>query len=296
MRCSKCGFENPDGMKFCGQCTAALALICPKCRSENPPEFKFCGQCTMPLMPGMSRAGSAKSPVAIPTAEATLAVEGERKTVTVLFADIKGSMELIEDLDPEEARAIIDPALKLMIEAVERYGGYVAQSTGDGIFALFGAPVAYEDHPQRALLAGLRMQEELKRCSDLIRAEGRLPIQARVGVNTGEVVVRSIPTGEGRTEYAPVGHSTGIAARMQALAPIGSIAATELIQKHCEGYFLFKSLGPTKVKGVSEPVNVYEVTGLGPLRTRLQRAAKRGYTKFVGREREMEVMKHAAEL
>jgi class 3 adenylate cyclase/predicted ATPase len=216
--------------------------------------------------------------------------------VTTLFADIKGSMELIEDLDPEEARAIVDPALKLMMEAVQRYGGYVAQSTGDGIFALFGAPVAYEDHPQRALYAALRMQEELKRYSDRIHAESRLPIQARVGVNTGEVVVRSIPTGEGRTEYLPVGHSTGIAARMQALAPVGSTAATEPIRKLCEGYFVFKSLGPTRVKGVSEPVNVYEVTGLGPLRTRLQRGAARGYTKFVGRQREMETLKDAAGL
>jgi class 3 adenylate cyclase/tetratricopeptide (TPR) repeat protein len=222
-------------------------------------------------------------------------IDGERKTVTVLFSDIKGSMELIEDLDPEEARAIVDPALKVMIETVQHYGGYVAQSTGDGIFALFGAPVAYEDHPQRALYAALRMQEELKHYSDRIRAEGRLPIQARVGVNTGEVVVRSITTGEGRTEYVPVGHSTGIAARMQALAPVGSIAATEQIRKLCDGYFLFKSLGPTKVKGVSEPVSVYEVTGLGPLRTRLQRAAARGYTKFVGRDREMETLRRAGE-
>jgi class 3 adenylate cyclase/tetratricopeptide (TPR) repeat protein len=215
--------------------------------------------------------------------------------VTTLFADIKGSMELIEDLDPEEARAIVDPALKLMMEAVQRYGGYVAQSTGDGIFALFGAPLAHEDHPQRALYAALRMQEELKRYSDRIRTEGRVPIQARVGVNTGEVVVRSITTGEGRTEYVPVGHSTGIAARMQALAPVGSTAATEQIRKLCEGYFVFKSLGPTKVKGVSEPVNVYEVTGPGPLRTRLQRAAGQGLTKFVGREREMEALRYAAD-
>jgi len=139
------------------------------------------------------------------------------------------------------------------------------------------------------------MHAELKRYSNRIRAEGRLPIQARVGVNTGEVVVRSITTGEGRTEYAPVGHSTGIAARMQTLAPVGSIAATEQVRKLCEGYFLFESLGPTKVKGVSEPLSVYEVTGLGPLRTRLQLAAARGYTKFVGREPEIEALRRAAE-
>src|SRR6202045_1279147 len=201
----------------------------------------------------------------------------------------------MENLDPEEARAIIDPALKLMIDAVRRYDGYVVQSTGDGIFALFGPPVAHEDHPQRALYAALRLQEELKRYSDRMRQEGSLPLQARVGVNTGELVVRSIQTGDAHTEYTPIGHTANLAARMQVLAPIGSIAATEQVRKLCEGYFNLKPLGPTKVKGVSELVNVYEVTGLGPLRTRLQRSAGRGLTKFVGREREIEALKHAAE-
>src|SRR6516225_9594862 len=162
--------------------------------------------------------------------------------------------------------------------------GYVVQSTGDGIFALFGAPIAHEDHPQRALFAAVRLQEEMRRYSAKLRLAGNLPVEARVGVNTGEVVVRSITTGEGNVEYAPIGHSTGLAARMQALAPTGSIAATDQVRKLCEGYFTFKTLGPIKVKGVTEPVNVYEVTGLGPLRTRLQRAAARGYTKFVGRD------------
>src|SRR5262249_15175701 len=150
----------------------------------------------------------------------SIASDGERKTVTALFADIKGSMDLMEDLDPEEARAIVDPALKLMMDAVHRYDGYIVQSTGDGIFALFGAPAAHEDHPQRSLYTALRMQEELKRYSDRLRVEGKLPLQARVGVNTGEVVVRSITTGDGHAEYTLIGHSTGLAARMQALAPI----------------------------------------------------------------------------
>jgi class 3 adenylate cyclase/tetratricopeptide (TPR) repeat protein len=222
--------------------------------------------------------------------------EGERKTVTALFADIKGSMELMEDLDPEEARAIVDPALKLMIEAVRRYGGYVVQSTGDGIFALFGAPVAHEDHPQRALYAALRLQEEMHRYSGGLRQVGNLPVEARVGVNTGEVVVRSIATGGNHPEYTPIGHSTSLAARMQALAPTGSIAATDGTRKLCEGYFTFRTLGPARIKGVSEPVEVFEITGLGPLRTRLQVAARRGLTRFVGREREMEALRHAAEL
>jgi class 3 adenylate cyclase len=287
MRCSKCCFENPDGMKYCGQCTNALALMCTRCYFENPPGFKFCGQCTAPLGAD-AKSAQEKPPIWISQAvQDSGSGDGERKTVTALFADIKGSMELMQDLDPEEARAIVDPALKLMIDAVHRYDGYIVQSTGDGIFALFGAPVAHEDHPQRALYAALRMQEDLKRYSDRLRVEGRVPLQAPVGVNTGEVVVRSITTGDGHAEYTPIGHSTGLAARMQTLAPIGSIAATQETQKLCEGYFTFKSLGPTTVKGVSEPLTVLEVTGLGPLRTRLEVAARRGLTKFVGRQSEL---------
>jgi hypothetical protein len=162
MRCSKCGFENPDGMKFCGQCTARLALICPKCHFENPPGFKFCGQCTVALYATTNPKASRPS-LTSSESDDSATLEGERKTVTALFADIKGSTELEQDLDPEDARAIIDPALKLMIDAVRRYDGHVVQSTGDGIFALFGAPVAHEDHPQLALYAALRMQEELRR-------------------------------------------------------------------------------------------------------------------------------------
>src|SRR5215472_11740887 len=170
MRCAKCGADNRDGQRFCTQCGSPLAAKCPRCGASTEPADKFSGACgavlgTFPAAPSM-KPGEAQIRMADTPAPENL--EGERKTVTVLFADIKGSMELIEDLDPEEARAIVDPALTLMMEAAQRYWGYVAQSTGDGIFALFGAPVAHEDHPQRALLAGLRMQEELKRYSDRI--------------------------------------------------------------------------------------------------------------------------------
>ena len=198
----------------------------------------------------------------------------------------------MRDLDPEEARAIVDPVLQLMMAAVHRYGGYVEQSTGDGIFALFGAPVAHEDHPQRALHAALAMQEELRRYAERLRAEGKIPVEARVGVNTGEVVVRTIETG-GHTEYTPVGHVTNLAARMQTAAPAGSIATTEATQRLCEGYFESQALGPTAVKGFNTPVEVYEVVRIGPLRTHFQRSTRRGLTKFVGRERELEQMKHA---
>jgi class 3 adenylate cyclase len=236
------------------------------------------------------------SPIRVADAPAAENLEGERKTVTALFADIKGSMELMEDLDPEEARAIVDPAIKLMIDSAHRYGGYIVQSTGDGIFALFGAPVAHEDHPQRALFSALRMQEEVKRYAERLRADKGVNLQVRVGVNTGEVVIRSIRTDAEHTEYTPIGHSTSLASRLQALAAPGSIAISETVRKLVEGYFALKPLGPARIKGVSEPVNVFEVTGLGPLRTRLQRSAGRGLSKFVGRDREMEALKHVAEL
>ena len=276
-----------------------MAAKCPRCGASGKPGAKFCNECAAPL------AGDGPKSIARPESTplvrvlledgAATAAEGERKIVTALFADIKGSTELEQDLDPEEARAIVDPALKLMIDAVRRYDGYVVQSTGDGIFALFGAPVAHEDHPQRTLYAAIRMQEELRRYSTRLVADGGNPLQCRVGVNTGEVVVRTISTGGGHVEYTPIGHTTNLASRMQAVAPVGSIAVAEPTRKLCEGYFALQPLGPTKVKGVSEPVNVYEVTGLGPLRTRLQRSAGRGLSKFVGREREMEALKRTAE-
>jgi predicted ATPase/class 3 adenylate cyclase len=304
MRCAKCGTESLPGKRFCAECGSLLPVRCPKCGADTPANAKFCADCgtslagiAPPSPDSLAIASSTAKEIRITPehADALPAIDGERKTVTALFADIKGSMDLMEDLDPEEARAIVDPALRLMIDAVRHYDGYIVQSTGDGIFALFGAPVAHEDHTQRALYAALRVQEEMRRYSARLRAAGNLPIEARIGINTGEVVVRSISTAEGRTEYTPIGHSTSLAARMQALAPTGSIAATDVTRKLCEGYFTFKSLGPTFVKGVSGPVNVNEVTGLGPLRTRFQRAAGRGLTKFVGREREMEALKHAAE-
>jgi len=219
--------------------------------------------------------------------------DGERRTITALFADIKGSMALIEDLDPEEARAIVDPALTLMMEAVHRYEGYVVQSTGDGIFAFFGAPLAHEDHPQRALYATLRMQDESRRFAETLRREKGINFQIRVGLNTGEMVLRSIRKDDLRTEYTPIGHSTSLAARMESLATPGSIVVSEHTYKLTEGYFEFKALGEARVKGISEPVRIYEVLGVGPLRTRLQVAARRGLVRFVGRQRELEQLRRA---
>src|SRR6266571_906986 len=227
--------------------------------------------------------------------EARGAVDGERKTITALFADLKGSTALIEGLDPEEARAIIDPALQLMMDAVHRYEGYVAQALGDGIFALFGAPLAHEDHPQRALYAALRMQEEMRRYADTLRAKGHPPLLMRVGINTGEVIVRAIRKDDLHTDYVPVGHCINLAARMEQMATPGSILVTEQTHKLTAGYFEFRPLGTATIKGVEEPLNVYEVLGAGPLRTRLQVAARRGLTRFVGRHSEVDQLRRALE-
>jgi class 3 adenylate cyclase/predicted ATPase len=223
------------------------------------------------------------------------AEEGERKTITALFADIKNSMDLIEDLDPEEARAIIDPALHLMMDAVHRYDGYVAQVLGDGIFALFGAPLACEDHPQRAIYAALRMQDESARWAETLRREQGVNLQIRVGVNTGEVVVRSIHRDDLHADYTPIGHATSLAARMESLAAPGSILVSEYTQRRAEGYFEFEDLGPTRVKGVSEPIHIYKVSGVGQLHTRLQVAARRGLVQFIGRRHELHHLRSALE-
>ncbi len=291
-------------MKFCGNCAAPLGNRCAKCGFDNPAAFKFCGQCGAPLRASAAASspaassGAAAAPPApdvrmAPERPSTEAPDGERKTVTALFADIKGSMDLMEELDPEEARALVDPALRLMIDSVRHYDGYIVQSTGDGIFALFGAPLAREDHAHRGLYAALRMQSEMRRYSARLREAGNPPIEIRIGLNTGEVVVRSIRTGDQHAEYTPIGHSTSLAARMQTLAPTGSIAITEATQKLAAGYFELKPLGPTRVKGVSEPVSVYEVLGLGALRTRLQISAQRGLSKFVGRHHEIAQLQRA---
>jgi class 3 adenylate cyclase len=278
-RCCKCGVENAPSSAFCEDCGAALSGNAAPISTSSPQ-------------------ASSQTPGICVTAEqtdASLATDGERKTVTALFADIKGSTELARDLDPEETRALVDPVLQLMMAAVHRYDGYVAQSTGDGVFALFGAPAAHEDHAQRAVHAALAMQEELRRHADKLKNQGRPSIQVRIGMNTGEVVLRMVHTG-GHTEYAPVGYATNLAARMQSLAPAGGVVISDDTRRLVEGYFELRDLGPTEVKGISEPINVYEVTGEGLLRGHFELAARRGLTKFVGRSNELEQMRRTLEL
>jgi class 3 adenylate cyclase/tetratricopeptide (TPR) repeat protein len=224
----------------------------------------------------------------------TSAIAGERKQVTVLFADLKGSMELLADRDPEEARALLDPVLERMMEAVHRYEGTVNQVMGDGIMALFGAPLAHEDHAVRACYAALRMQEAVKRYAEEIRREQGVAIRIRVGLNSGEVVVRAIGS-DLHMDYTAVGQTTHLAARMEQLADPGSILLTPGTLGLAEGFVQVTSLGRVAVKGLADAVEVYELTGVSAARSRLQAAASRGLSQFVGRDVEIEQLRRALE-
>ena len=220
------------------------------------------------------------------------ALEGERKQVTVLFADLKGSMELLADRDPEEARQLLDPVLERMMAAVHRYEGTVNQVMGDGIMALFGAPVAHEDHAVRACYAALAMQETIRRYSVEVRRTHGIEVQIRVGINSGEVVVRAIGN-DLHMDYSAIGETTHLAARMEQLAPPGTIRLTAATLSLVEGFMRINALGPVPVKGLTAPVEVFEVVGASTLRHRLQAAVARGLTPFVGRLTELDVVQRA---
>ena len=292
MKCPRCHAQNREGVRFCEDCGARLALSCPACGSEVAPDKKFCGSCGAPLAAQpKDRIASPQSYTPKHLAEKILtsksALEGERKQVTVLFADLKGSMELLAERDPEEARRILDPVLERMMEAVHRYEGTVNQVMGDGIMALFGAPLAHEDHAVRACYAALRMQEAVKRYAEEVRRTVGVPIHIRVGLSSGEVIVRSIGS-DLHMDYTAVGQTTHLAARMEQAAMPGSIAVTSDTLRLAEGFVQVKPVGPVPVKGLEAPIEVYEVTGAGPVRRRLEAAVARGLTRFVGRDAELD--------
>src|SRR5579885_773624 len=301
MQCPRCAYAYPAGQKFCGECGTPLALACAACGSTHPLGQKYCGECGQPLTPAPA---SAKPPAAEPgtpphLAEKILtsrtAIEGERKQVTVLFADVKGSMELLADRDPEEARSILDPVLERMMEAVHHYEGTVNQVMGDGIMALFGAPMAHEDHAVRACYAALRMQEAIRQHASAVQRTHGAPVMIRVGLNSGEIIISAIGN-DLQMDYSVVGPTVHLASRMEQMAKPGSILATADTLRFAEGYIAAKPLGPAAVKGLSDDVQIYEVTGAGAARTRLQTAAARGLTRFVGRDMELQQLRSAQQL
>ena len=300
MQCPRCQHDNREGRRFCSECGGSLALACAACGFSNEPGEKFCGGCGQSLLSSRSGTSKAVAPesytpkhLAEKILTSKAALEGERKQVTVLFADLKGSMELLADRDPEEARKLLDPVLERMMEAVHRYEGTVNQVMGDGIMALFGAPLAHEDHAVRACYAALRMQDAVRRYTDEVRRAHGVEVQIRVGLNSGEVVVRSIGS-DLRMDYTAVGQTTHLAGRMEQLAAPGTIRLTAETLGLAEGYVDVAPLGPIPVKGLGEPVEVYELVGARTARTRLQASGARGLTRFVGRDAEMDLLSRAA--
>src|SRR6058998_3004932 len=304
MKCPRCQQEAPSDAEFCPECGAKLAALCSQCGTANAPIHKFCKKCGQSLTaasgvdPEGRRFASPDSYTPKHLAEKILtsksALEGERKLVTVLFADLKGSMELLADRDPEEARKLLDPVLERMMEAVHRYEGTVNQVMGDGIMALFGAPLAHEDHAVRACYAALRMQESVKKYADEVRRYHAAVVKIRVGLNSGEVVVRAIGS-DLHMDYTAVGQTTHLAARMEQMAMPGSILLTQAVLRLAEGYVQVTPLGPVPVKGLDAPVVVCELVGASGIRRRLQASAARGLTRFVGRQQELMVLQQALE-
>jgi class 3 adenylate cyclase/predicted ATPase len=311
MKCPSCDASVPEAAKFCSSCGAPLPRPCPACGHGNTASAKFCSECgtqlaAAPFLPspslggrlaeGRPRFASAEDYTPKHLAKKILTsravLEGELKQVTVLFADLKGSMELIGERDPEEARTILEPVLERMMEAVHRYEGTVNQVMGDGIMALFGAPVAHEDHAVRACYAALRMQESIRQFTGELRHSHGLEVQIRVGLNSGAVVVGAIGS-DLQMDYTAVGQTTHLAARMEQLAAPGTVRLTAATLRLAEGYIVVKPLGPMPVKGVPHPVEIYELTGAAELRGRLHAAQVRGLTDFVGRQNEIGQMQSA---
>src|SRR5215475_3782973 len=303
MRCPQCQQDNPAEARFCNGCGAHLWLACPSCSHVNPSGSRFCNGCGTKL--GEQTAAGTEPRFSSPEsytpkhlAEKILtskaALEGERKQVTVLFADLKSSMDLFSNRDPEEARTLLDPILERMMEAVHHYEGTVNQVLGDGIMAIFGAPLAHEDHAVRACYAALRMQRRVNLYADEIQRAGGTPLQIRVGLNSGEVVVRAIGN-DLHMDYTAVGQTTNLAARMEQMAKPGSTLVTADALRLADGYVEVKSLGVVPVKGLEAPIPVYELTGLVASRSRFQASTARGLTRFVGRDREVQQLAHVIE-
>src|SRR2546425_1836817 len=260
MKCPRCQHENPPQAKFCLECGARVALTCTKCRSELPAGAKFCLECGEPVASQATAEARFTSPEAYTPkhlAEKILtsksALEGERKQVTALFAALKGSMELLADRDPEEARQLLDPVLERLMAAVHRYEGTVNQVMGDGIMALFGAPLAHEDHAVRACYAALRMQEAVQQYAVEVQRRHGVPLQIRVGLNAGEVVVRAIGN-DLHMDYSAIGQTTHLAARMEQMAMPGTILLTPAVLSLANGLIQVTPVGLVPVKGLLAPV------------------------------------------
>jgi len=311
MNCPACGFDNPSGMGFCGKCGGSLSGRCPHCSFDNPAGFDFCGQCGASLrVSGLgsrvsSRTADTQHPTPDPRSytpkhladkvlQSKSALEGERKQVTVLFADVKGSMQLADQVDPEEWHRILDKFFQILTDGVHRFEGTVNQYPGDGIMALFGAPIAHEDHAQRACYAALHLLEEVRAYSREVKRAHGLDFAVRIGLHSGDVVVGKIGD-DLRMDYTAQGHTVGLAQRMESLAEANTCLVSAATAAFASGYFALDDLGPFRVKGVAEPVHVFVLRGLGASRTRFDIARARGLSRFVGRAADLRTLDDALE-
>src|SRR5438309_8677172 len=274
MHCPRCRHDNAALSRYCTECGARQAASCRSCGAELTEGDRFCGQCGQPVdakRAGPPRFASPEAYTPRHLAEKILTsrsvIEGERKQVTVLFADLKGSMELLADRDPEETRKLLDPVLEHMMDAVHQYEGTVNQVMGDGIMALVGAPLAHEDHAVRACYAALRMQHSVKSYAEEVRRTEGVPIQIRVGLNAGEVVVRSSGS-DLHMDYTAVGQTTHLAARMEQMAMPGTILITPETLRRVDGHTIVRPLGPLPGKGLDAALGLYEGSGAGAARAR----------------------------
>jgi len=305
MECTNCHFENPEEMQFCGKCGAKLEKRCPQCQFSNPPQFAFCGKCGHQFGDA-----SPSSPKDIPFDEKLTKIqkylpqgltekilsqrdriEGERKQVTVMFCDMEGYTALTEKLGPETAYSIMDRVYEILIHKVHDYEGTVNEMTGDGIMALFGAPIALEDATQRAVRSSLAVHREMTKFNDKLRSEGQKipPLKMRIGIHTGPVVVGTLGN-DLRVEFKAVGDTVNLTSRIESLAEPGTTYLSDDAFKIVEGFFRFEALGEKEVKGKKEPIGVYRVIAPSTRRTRFDVSAERGLTPFVGREKELELL------
>jgi class 3 adenylate cyclase/tetratricopeptide (TPR) repeat protein len=302
VHCPSCQADNPQGSRFCLRCGATLDVTCRACGADLPGAARFCNRCGAAIAeaaaPAAARGRSPRDYTPKHLAEKILtqktALEGERKQVTVLFADVKGSLDMQEGIDAEEWHGIMDRFFQILADGVHRFEGTVNQYTGDGIMALFGAPIAHENHAQRACYAALHLSDALRDYGRELRRERGLDFSTRMGINSGEVVVGRIGD-DLRMDYTAQGHTVGLAARMEALAEAGKVYLTGQTAERVKGYFELEDLGPFNLKGVSEPVPCFELCGLGPLRTRFDVSRTRGLSRFVGRDADMKVLESALE-
>lgn len=302
MKCPNCQFENPDDNRFCRECGEKLLSACPECGVEIFPGDKFCGKCGRNLKePKEAPSVDYSEPQSYTPKHLTdkilttrSSIEGERKLVTVFFADVANYTAISEKLDPEEVHQIMDGCFKILMDEIHKYEGTINQFTGDGVMALFGAPVAHEDHAQRACYAALSIQKAMGEYGEGLRDDHGIDFKMRIGLNSGNVVVGSIGD-DLRMDYTAIGDTTNLASRMEGMAKPGQSMVSENTYTLTRDFFEFKPLGKVEVKGKKEALESYELIKPSEVETRIEAAALRGLSKFIGRGREMEAIKEILE-